>query len=166
MNIIIVNILSILITAILTYYFAKQRYTFEKLFDRKSVCLEEMYGKIISLEKDLNKYIQTTGSMITKDSLASRQKEIKPIQNKFFELQEYFWKKEIILNESSVTAMQSFIDTSINILSKLQTSIISQSINDYKTSQEQWDSAYRVMKDKLADVKQQLKKDFGKRIKK
>ena len=66
---IIVNILSILITAILTYYFSKQRYTFEKLFDRKSTYLEEIYGRIISLEKDLKKYILTTGAEMKRESL-------------------------------------------------------------------------------------------------
>src|SRR3989339_1804603 len=133
---VIINLLSILITALLTYYFAKQRYTYEKLYDRKFLYLEEIYGKIISLEKDLKKYIYTIGADMNEGSLLKKQEEISPIQNKFFDLQEFFWKKEIILEESSVAVIQSFIDFSIETLSKLRVSIVSQSINDPKTSHE------------------------------
>lgn len=156
----LVTLGGILLTAFLTYYFSQKRYTHEKLFDRKLTYLEEIYGKIISLEKDLKKYIHTTGAEMSKDSLSKKRKEIFPIQAKFFELQEFFWKKEIVLDESSVLVVQSFIGTSIEVLSKLQTSIFSQHIDDLKTSLEQWDSAFQVMKDKLVKAKKQLKDDF------
>lgn len=162
---IIINVLSILLAAYLSYYFTKQRYTYEKLYDRKLIYLEEIYGKIISLEKDLKKYIYTIGADMSKESLLKKQEKILPIQNKFFELQEFFWKKEIILNKSSVLVVQSFIDMSIKTLSKLKTSICSQSINDHKISYEQWNGAFQVMKDEFVKTKDQLKKDFRTRIK-
>lgn len=102
---ILVTLAGILLTALLTYYFSQRRYIFEKLFDRKLVYLEEIYGKIISLEKDLKKYIFTTGAEMSRESLTKKQKELAPIQTKFFELQEYFWKKEITLDQSSVSAL-------------------------------------------------------------
>ncbi len=156
----IITIAGILLTAVLAYYFSQRRYTFEKLYDRKFAYLENIYGKIISLEKDLKKYIYTTGAEMKNESLPKKREEISVIQKKFFELQEFFWKKEIVLDESSVTAVQSFIDTSISILAKLKTSLVSQGINDPATSSRLWDEAYQVMNDKLSSAKDELKKDF------
>lgn len=160
-----VTLVGILLAALLAYYFSQKRYTYEKLFDRKLSCLEEIYGKIVSLEKDLKKYIFTIGAEMSRESLLKKREAISPIQTNFFELQEYFLKKEIILDQSSVLAVQSFVDTSIEILSKLQVSIISQHINDSKTSFDQWDSAFQIMKNKLSKAKEQLKKDFRKVVK-
>lgn len=162
---IIINVLSILLSAYLAYYFTKQRYTFEKLYDKKLNCLEEIYGKVISLEKDLKKYVFTTGAELNKESLLKKREEISPIQDKFFQLQEFFWNKEIILDESSVLAIQSFIDTSIEVLSKLKVSIISQGNNDANTSYEMWDNAFKAIEEKLAKAKSLLKEDFRKKIK-
>lgn len=158
----LITIAGILITALLTYYFSKQRYSYEKLYDRKLLYLEEIYGKIISLEKDLKKYLHTTGADMSDESLPKKREEIALVLGKFFELQEFFWKKEIVLDESSVSAIQSLIDTSIQITSKLKTSIISQNLNDHGVSFDQWDSAYSVMKVEFSKAKEQLKKDFRK----
>lgn len=94
------------------------------------------------------------------ESLPKKREEISLVQTKFFDLQEYFWKKEVILDESSVSTVQSFIDVSIKILSNLQTSIASQNVSDHQTSWEQWNTAFQTMKDKLSIAKEQLKNDF------
>ena len=160
-----VTSLGILLTATLAYYFSQKRYTFEKLFDRKLLYLEEMYSKIISLEKDLKKYIFTTGADIKSESLPQKIEEIGTIQAKFFELQEYFWKKEIALDEYTAASIESLLSVSIEILSNLHASIVSQKIDDPKTSWKQWNDAYQIMKDKLSISKIQLKKDFRKVVK-
>lgn len=161
----LVTLAGILIAALLTFYFSQRRYTYEKLFDRKLLCLEEIYGKIISLEKNLKRYVHTTGADMSDESLPKKREEIALVLNKFFELQEFFWEKEIILDDSSVSAIQSFIDTSIQVTSKLKTSIISQGMSDHGVSFDQWDSAFQVTKEKLSNAKQQLKRDFRKVMK-
>jgi hypothetical protein len=155
-----ISLLGIILTAVVTYYFSQRKYTFEKTYDRKLAYLEEIYGKVISLEKDLKRYVHTTGAEMSDESLSRRREQIAPIQEKFFELQEYFWKKEITLDESSCAAIQSFIDTSIEIMAKLQTSIVSSRVTDHNTAFDQWDGAYQIMKDKLQVAKGELKKDF------
>ncbi len=162
----LINTLSILITALLTYYFAKQKYTFEKLHDRKLICLEEIYSKIISLEKDLNRYIITIGADMNEEVLKEKSETIAPIINKFFDLQEFFRKKEIILEEKTNISTQSFIDNSIKILSELRISIISQSIRDTNTAYELWHSSFQNMESNSTELKKQLKKQFRKEIEK
>lgn len=161
-----INILGILITALLTYYFAKQRYTFEKLYDRKLLYIEEIYSKIISLENELKKYIYTTGAEMNAESLDKKRQEINIVQNKLFNLQNFFWEKEIILEEKTTEVIQSFLDCSIETISKLRVSLLSQSNYDPKTSFDYWDKAAQVMKDKFKNAKEQLKKDFKLKIKK
>jgi hypothetical protein len=163
-NPILVNIITslpgILIAATVSYYFSQRKYTFEKLHDKKLSYLEELFGEIVSIEKDLKRYVLTTGSMIGENFLEQRKNELKPIQERFFRFQEYFWKKEIILNESSVRSIRSFIDTSIEMLSKLQTSNVSLQINNADSSYKLWNDAYETMKSKLEEAKEKLKKDF------
>ena len=126
LNPILINSVVTLSGVLLAYYFAKRRYSYEKIFDRKLVYLEEMYSKIISLEKDLKKYIFTIGADMKPGTLSRKREEITIVQDKFFELQDYFWRKEIILDQSSIAAIQSFVDISNQILSNLKASIISQ----------------------------------------
>lgn len=160
----LINILTslpgIFIASAVSYFFSQRKYTFEKLHDKKLTYLEEIYGKIISIEKDLNAYVHTTGSMVREDFLLRRKDELKPIQDKFFKLQEYFWEKEIILNKNSVEAIQSFIDVSIKILSTLTISNISLEMGSQNSSYEQWNSAYETMKNELEKAKAELKEDF------
>lgn len=153
---------------LLTYYFTKRRYSYEKLFDKKLVSLEEIYSKVISLEKDMKKYIFTIGADMKPESLSQKKKEIILIQDKFFELRDYFWKKEIILNQNSIVAIQSFIDISSQILGNLMASIISQQLNDYNVANKQWHDSYQLIEDVkkgLLNTKEKLKNDFKGTIK-
>lgn len=161
-----VNTITILITALLTYIFAKQRYTFEKLHDRKLVCLEEIYSKIITLEKDINKYINTEGGDMNNDSLQKKSESIKLIIKNFFDLQNFFRKKEIILDEKTNVSIQSLVALSIKVLSKLETSIVSQSLRDPSTAYKKWNESFQDMEDKFKTLKEQLKKEFRREIKK
>lgn len=98
--------------------------------------------------------------MVGKDYLDDRRKELGPIQDKFFDLQEYFWKKEIALNQSSIDAVQGFITSSIEILSNLQASNYSANMEDGSTSYRQWGAAYEIMQNKLTLAKKELVLDF------
>ncbi len=168
LNPILINSIVTLSGILLAYYFTKRRYSYEKLFDRKFGYLEEIYSRIISLEKDLKKYIFTIGADMKPESLSQKREEITIVQEKFFDLQDYFWKKEIILDRNSVIAIQSFIDISNRILSSLRASIISQQLNDNKTANKQWRDGYQLIEDVkegLSNAKEKLKNDFKETIK-
>ena len=155
-----ISLAGVLVTAVLTYFFAQRRYAFEKAYDRKLVCLEELYEKTVSYEKGLKIYISTIGSDMADESRNKKQKALGALQGEFFDLQDYFKRKEIMLDECSVAIVQSFIDIHVEIVANLIASSISSSINDQEVSFKQWLSAYDGMKDALPLVKTQLKKDF------
>ena len=159
-----VSLTGILLTAVVTYFFSQRRYTFEKLHDKKLSSIEEIYGQIISIEIDLNRYLHTTGSMVGSEYLQKRLSEIQPIKSKFLELQEYFWRKEILLDEQSILVIMSFITISIGILGSLAASNVSVQLGDSNSAYEQWDKAYQTMTDKLQKAKGELKKDFRKTL--
>ncbi len=162
----IINILAILVTALLSFYFSKHRYTFEKLHDRKLIYLEEIYSRIISLERDIKKYTFTNGSDMSDDSMVEKSDTLKLIEENFFNLQEFFQKKEIILEERTNSVVQSLIDLTIKILSGLRASVISQSVMDRKTAHSQWYDSFQEMENKFKISKEQLKKEFRSVIKK
>lgn len=164
-----ISFFGILLSAALAYYFSQKRYTYEKLFDRKLSYIEDIYGMIISLEKDLKKYIFTIGADMKPESLSKKKEEIDSVQKKFFELQDYFWKKEIILDQDSIIVIQSFINISMKILGYLVASIISQQLKDNRVANKQWHDSYQLIndvKEGLSNAKEQLKDDFKNTIKK
>ncbi len=165
---IIISMASILLAAFLSYYFSKRKYNYEKLFDKKLVYLEKIYSKVVSLEKDLNKYIITIGGSTQKSDFEEKKEEVEKLRKSFFDLQEFFWKKQIILEDSSVKAIQDFISLFIEKLGKLSSSLISESIGDNKVSREQWESVMNsvCIEDEFKIVKKRLEDDFRKTIKK
>jgi hypothetical protein len=162
-----ITLLGILITAILTYNFAKQRYTFEKFLDRKLNIIDEIYGKIISLENELKKYTLSTGADTGRSKELSQKKSEKicEIENKLNDLRNFFWSKEISLDEDSVFAIQSLIDIFMEMYGNLGASKISQDIGDSDTFFKQWHDTFQIMQNKLPKVKEQLRRDFRKQMK-
>lgn len=150
----------ILIAATVSYYFSQRRYSFEKIHDLRLGYVEEIYKTVVLLEDDLKKYVCTTGSMANQEMLEKRKQELKPIQDKVFELRSYFRQKEIFFDSVTATELQSFIDTSIQVLSKLQASNLSLSLGGQNTSSNQWNDAYETMEFKLTRAKISLKKEF------
>lgn len=167
LNPVLINSIVTLSGILLTYYFTKRRYSYEKLFDRKLGYLEEIYSKIIALEKDLKKYIFTIGADMKPESLPRKGKEIIFVQDRFFELQDYFCEKEIILDQNSIVAIQSFINISNQILGNLKASIISQHLNNNDIANKQWRDSYQLIEDVkegLSNAKEKLKDDFKETI--
>lgn len=163
---ILINSIVTLSGVLLAYYFAKRRYFYEKLFDKKLVVLEEIYGKVIFIEENIKKYIYTVGANPTMESLPQKREEILLIQNKLLELRDYFQKKEILLNEDSVSVIKYFIDLSIKVIAELGASIISQNLRDSEIFRNQFNNGRSLMENELSKVKSQLKDDFKKTIKK
>jgi hypothetical protein len=162
----IINVLGIFIAALLAYLFGKQRYAFEKLHDRKLVCLEEMYGKIISLEKSLREYTMLIGNDMKESNFLVKRKWLGSVIGKVHELKDFFQEKEIMLSEDTVLVVQAFLDTSSETTSNLQASVISQKLNDAKISNEQWKIAKQIIGEKLKEAKEQLKKEFRSEVRK
>ncbi|MFA5997212.1 MAG: hypothetical protein WC791_01840 [Candidatus Paceibacterota bacterium] len=159
---IIISILSPLAVGLLTFLLAKRRYTYEKLLDKKLVVLTEIYRMVIPLEVELNKYILVKGHGLPE----SKREEIKNAYDRFFELQNYFWENEIILDEDSAQEIQSIINLSNEILANLNSSIVSQEVGANKDSYEQWNKSYLLWKDKLPEAKRHLRIDFKETIEK
>lgn len=151
-----VTFVAIMLSAYVAYYFSKRKYSYEKLLDTKLVVLAEIYRMVIFLEREINKYILVKGHGLSEE----KRKEIKPVYDKFFELQNYFRENEIILDEDSAQNVQSVIDLSNEILANLSTSIVSQDLNAHQDSYDQWYKSYSLWKDKLPEAKKQLRVDF------
>ena len=100
------------------------------------------------------------------ESLPQKREEILLIQNKLLELRDYFQKKEILLNEDSVSVIKYFIDLSIKVIAELGASIISQNLRDSEIFRNQFNNGRSLMENELSKVKSQLKDDFKKTIKK
>lgn len=158
----VISILSPLAVGLLTFWLAKRRYSYEKLFDRKLTILAEIYRMVILLEIELNKYILAKGHGLSEE----KRKEIKHSYDKFFELQNYFRENEIILDDVSAQKIQFIIDLSNEILANLNTSIVSQDLDDHENSYIQWNKSYLLWKDKLPEAKKQLRSDFKETMKK
>ena len=162
--IIIINFLSICIASYFSYIFSKKRYTYEKLYERKLTYLEEIYGKIISLEKELRGYINTTGFDFSEDSIKEKRGKIAPIRQNFTELKNFFEEKEIVLDESSISKIKSFIKSSNGILVEMNISEIYQNTNDIDSAYKQIKEAFQKMEVELKETKEIIKKDFRKNL--
>lgn len=149
-----------LISGLVSYFFSQRRYTFEKIYDKKLLYLEEIYGQIISLEADLNQYTHTIGSMSQDEFLERRRAAFTPIRTKFFELQSYFRKKEIALDKSTVEALNSFLQATNELVANLDVSNMSLQQRDHETSYKFWKTSYNILETKLMTAKDEIKKDF------
>ncbi|KND51193.1 MAG: hypothetical protein ABA06_02695 [Parcubacteria bacterium C7867-001] len=149
-----------LAAAVLTYFFAKRRYKFEKLYEKQLLHIEDVFEKVIDLEDSLRKYIATKGSMFGGDRLEEKKKEVQMLLNQLYALRSFFLKKEILFNQGSSEAIQNFIDASIRVLSNLVSSNFSEQLADGKISYDQWYKAYEISEDELKKAKEELRKNF------
>lgn len=150
----------VLLAAAVAYYFSQRRYTFEKLYDRKLLYLEEIFERVVLLEDYIKKYTVTIGSMVAEDTLDDRRKALKPIQDQALELRKLFRKTEIIFNQKTADSVQSFVDSSIEVLSNLEVSNISSQLGDGQSAYDLWKKAHGIMEEKLVAAKDALKSDF------
>lgn len=146
----------VLIAAAVAYYFSQRRYTFEKLYDRKLLYLEEIFEMVVLFEDYVKKYTLTTGSV----SVMDRKRDLKTIQDHFFELRKLFRKTEIIFDQKTVDAVRSFIDSANDVLSNLAVSNLSSQNGDDNSAIDFWKDACFEIKNKLSEAKEMLKANF------
>jgi len=102
--------------------------------------------------------------MMAEKHLEKKITEIAPTMEKFFALQHYFQKKELLLNESSVGAVQALIDRSSKILAELQTSIATSGMGNEVVARKMYSDAYDNLHGNFENAKISLKEDFRKVI--
>ena len=93
--------------------------------------------------------------------LERRQKALPPIRAKFLELQTYFLKKEIALDNSTVGAMDSFLQATNELLADLSVSNVMLQQREHEASHRFWRQSYDTLETKLKTAKDKIKKDFS-----
>ncbi len=149
-----------IIGVIVGYFIAKNKYVFEKTYDRKSILITELYTQIVQLEFELKKYIHFIGADMQADSLEEKIKSFNDLKNKFYEFQHKFWEVEIILDDSSVRKINIFLAKYIEIMAKLSRSHVSQQLRSHDKAFDSWDESFKLFKSDLVEIKSEIKKDF------
>ena len=158
----ILSVLAIFLSAFLAYFFSKRRYTFEKHYDRKLETIEDIYGQIISIRQELKRYLWFIAKNNTK-STEERSFELKGVNDKFHEFQNFFWKKEIVLDD--------FLSEKIEKLIKKYIEISSASSTDLMNEINKWGEVDKYLEnlDKLSEfetIQRDIKDEFKKVIQK
>jgi len=138
-NIIITSLLAIAGTVV-GYYIGVKKYTFEKTYDQKLLCIINLYKQVVRLEFGIRRYVNQ-----------GQREELDGIKTAFQKFQHKFWEIEIILDESSIEKINKFRNKHLEITSKL-----SGSSHD--------ESLYSDISN-LVKVKDELKKEFRKTLK-
>jgi len=155
-----------LIGAIVGYYLAKDKYVFQKLYDRKLVLMADLYEQVVRLEFELKKYVHFVGAETSTDSPENKREALNKIKADFQKFQHKFWEVEIILDENVIKKIEEFLAQYIQITSKLSTANISQQIGDSGYSFDAWNQSFELVRSNLAKVKTELKQEFQNTLKK
>jgi len=156
----------LIIGAVVGYFIAKNKYIFQKTYDRKLTLITDLYQQIVRLEFELKKYVHFVGAEINQDSIDNKREALNKIKADFQQFQHKFWEVEIILDESTIEKIQSFLSKYIGITSKLSVSNISHQLGDLNQSFDKWDESFQLISSELAQVKNELKQEFRKTLNK
>lgn len=150
------------------YYIAKDKYIFQKTYDRKLGLIADLYQQIVRLEFGLKRYVHFEGAETNRDSIDKKRESLNKIKDDFQRFQHKFREVEIILDESTIKKIQSFLNTYIAITSKLTVSnIVQQSDHsDQSYVHDAWNTSFELVSSDLVKIKNELKKEFRKTLKK
>lgn len=148
------------------YYIAKDKYIFQKIYDRKLDLIADLYQQIVRLEFELKRYVHFEGAETGQDSIDKKREALNKIKGDFQQFQHKFWEVEIILDESTIEKIQSFLNQYIAITSKLTVSNMQQQRGYADQSFDDWDQSFTMVSSGLAEIKNDLKKEFRKTLKK
>ena len=150
------------------YYIAKDKYIFQKTYDRKLDLITYLYQQVVRLESALKNYVHFEGAEIGQDSIDKKREALNKIKNDFQQFRHKFCEVEIILDESTIEKIQSFLNTYIAITSKLSVSnrIERSGHSDQSYVHESRDKSFEMVSSDLAQIKNELKKEFRKTLKK
>jgi len=157
-----------IIGVVIGYFIAKNKYIFQKTYDRKLNLITDLYQQIVRLEFELKKYVHFEGAETGQDSIDKKREALNKIKTDFQQFQHKFWEIEIILDESTIEKIQSFLNTYIGITSKLSVSnrIERSGHSDQSYVYEAQDKSFEMVSSDLAQIKNELKKEFRKTLRK
>ncbi|MEW6610102.1 MAG: hypothetical protein AB1352_00520 [Patescibacteria group bacterium] len=147
------------------YYFAKDKYIFQKTYDRKLDLITDLYQQVVRLEFELKRYVHFEGAEMEQDSIDKKRGALNKIKNDFQQFQHKFWEVEIILDEGTIGKIQSFLSQYIAITSKLTVANMQQQ-GQVCDAFDRWDESFSLVSSELTQVKNELKKEFRKTLKK
>ena len=149
-----------LLGVVVGHFVTKYTHIFQKVYDRKSDLIIDLYKEVVRLEFALKKYVHFTGAETGNDSIDRKIKELNTIKNDFQSFQHKFWEVEIILEDKTVEKINKFLQVYIAITSKLSVSQVNQQLGDFGKSFDQWDESFTSVSADLAKIKADLKKEF------
>ena len=155
-----------IIGVVVGYFIAKDKYIFQKTYDRKLDLITDLYQQIVRLEFELKKYVHFIGAETNQESVDKKVEALNKIKTDFQQFQHKFWEVEIILDESTIKKIESFLSQYIAITSKLSVANISQQLGDLNQSFDAWDKSFKLVFSDLLQVKNELKKEFRKTLNK
>jgi len=147
------------------YFLTRKRIAFEKIYERRLMCLKDLYKQIVNLEFIIKEYVHFVGADMKKEAIDERINSLRKIKDTFQKFQHKFWKEEIILNKNTTKVINNFLTKYIKITSKLTVSNIQQQQGDLKLSFDNWDKSFESVKKDLPQIKDELKKAFRKTLK-
>src|SRR3989344_3856396 len=155
-----------IIGVVVGYFIAKDKYIFQKTYDRKLNLITDLYQQIVRLEFALKKYVHFEGAETGQDSIDKKRESLNKIKTDFQQFQHKFWEVEIILDESTIGKIQSFLNTYIAITSKLSVSnrIERSGHSDQSYVYKAQDKSFEMVSSDLAQIKNELKKEFRKTL--
>lgn len=155
-----------IIGVIVGYFIAKNKYIFQKAYDQKLILITKLYTQIVRLEFELKKYIHFIGADMTEKSIDEKIKSLNKIKDDFQQFQHKFWEVEIILDDSSINEINNFLKKYIEIISKLSRSNIEQQLHEQSQAFNSWDESFKLASSDLVEIKNKLKKEFKKTLRK
>jgi len=155
-----------IIGVVVGYFIAKDKYIFQKTYDRKLVLITDLYQQVVHLEFELKKYVHFIGAEMNKESIDKKRESLNKIKADFQQFQHKFWEVEIVFDDGTIKKIESFLSKYIEITSELSVSNISQQLGDSNQSFDGWDKSFKLVTFDLAQVKNELKKEFRKTLKK
>lgn len=155
-----------LIGVIIGYFIAQNKYIFQKTYDQKLILITELYTQIVRLEFELKKYIHFIGADMTEKSIDEKIKSLNKIKSDFQQFQHKFWEVEIILDDSSINEINTFLKKYIEITSKLSRSNIEQQLRVHDQAFDSWNESFKLASSDLVEIKNGLRKEFRKILRK
>lgn len=130
------------------------------------ILITDLYQQIVRLEFKLKKYVCFIGAEMQQEAINEKLVSLNKIKADFQQFQHKFWEIEIVLDKGTINKIQVFLNKYIEITSKLSVANINHQLGDFKQSFDEWNQSFSMVSSDLIQVKNELKKEFRKTLKK
>ncbi|MEK7078307.1 MAG: hypothetical protein AAB911_01935 [Patescibacteria group bacterium] len=155
-----------IIGVVIGYFIAKDKYIFQKVYDQKLILITDLYQQIVRLEFELKEYVHFIGANMIQESINKKIESLNKIKTDFQQFQHKFWEIEIVLDDSTIGQIEEFLKKYIEITSKLSRSNIEQQLCARNEAFDSWDESFKLVSSDLVQIKDELKKEFRKTLRK